>query len=196
VAHGLDDAPLAGVGPQCRQAILDLIGVLVFLLPFCVVVWLWGFAYVQRAWMLREGSANPGGMPGLYILKTFILVFDVLAMLAALVLLGLITCVIITGINITGGLIMAMVYGNLTLLQAFEKYTVLTIGDGLVAQIPALADLERGGIVGAVTITGCVRESASPWFNGPFGFQLAEPVPLPFHPFKGQLKFFDVPGRW
>jgi len=61
-----------------RKAIMDLIGVLLFLLPFCAVVWLWGFEYVQRAWMLREGSANPGGMPGLYILKSFILVFVVL----------------------------------------------------------------------------------------------------------------------
>ena len=61
-----------------RKAIMDLIGVLLFLLPFCAVVWLWGFEYVQRAWMLREGSANPGGMPGLYILKGFILVFVVL----------------------------------------------------------------------------------------------------------------------
>lgn len=61
-----------------RKAIMDLVGVLLFLLPFCVVVWLWGFEYVQRAWMLREGSANPGGMPGLFILKGFILVFVVL----------------------------------------------------------------------------------------------------------------------
>jgi TRAP-type mannitol/chloroaromatic compound transport system permease small subunit len=61
-----------------RKAIMDLIGVLLFLLPFCAVVWIWGFEYVQRAWMLREGSANPGGMPGLYILKSFILVFVVL----------------------------------------------------------------------------------------------------------------------
>lgn len=61
-----------------RKAIMDLIGVLLFLLPYCAVVWLWGFEYVQRAWMLHEGSANPGGMPGLYILKTFILVFVVL----------------------------------------------------------------------------------------------------------------------
>jgi TRAP-type mannitol/chloroaromatic compound transport system permease small subunit len=61
-----------------RKAIMDLIGVLVFLLPFCTVVWLWSFEYVQRAWMLREGSANPGGMPGLFVLKSFILVFVVL----------------------------------------------------------------------------------------------------------------------
>lgn len=61
-----------------RKAIMDLVGVLLFLLPFCAVVWLWGFEYVGRAWMLREGSANPGGMPGLYVLKSFILVFVVL----------------------------------------------------------------------------------------------------------------------
>ena len=58
-----------------RKAVMDLIGVLLFLLPFCAVVWLWGFEYVQRAWLLREGSENPGGMPGLFILKAFILVF-------------------------------------------------------------------------------------------------------------------------
>ena len=70
-----------------RKAIMDMIGVLVFLLPFCVVVWLWGFEYVQRAWMLREGSANPGGMPGLYILKAFILVFVVLVALQGIAML-------------------------------------------------------------------------------------------------------------
>ncbi len=61
-----------------RKAVMDLVGVLLFLLPFCAVIGIWGFEYVQRAWMLREGSANPGGMPGLFILKTFILVFVVL----------------------------------------------------------------------------------------------------------------------
>ena len=54
---------------------------------------------------------------------------------------------IITGINIAGGLILAMVYGNLSLEQAFEKYTILTIGDGLVAQIPALLVSTSAGIL-------------------------------------------------
>ncbi len=66
------------------KALLDLIGVLLMLLPFCAVVWIWGFDFVQRSWMLREGSANPGGMPGLYILKSFILVFVVLVALQGL----------------------------------------------------------------------------------------------------------------
>ena len=54
---------------------------------------------------------------------------------------------IITGINIAGGLVLAMVYGNLDLSQAFEKYTILTIGDGLVAQIPAILVSTSAGIL-------------------------------------------------
>jgi hypothetical protein len=54
---------------------------------------------------------------------------------------------IITGINIVGGLLMGMVYRNLTSAQAFEKYTILTIGDGLVAQIPALLVSTAAGIL-------------------------------------------------
>lgn len=50
----------------------------------------------------------------------------------------------------------------------------------------------RGGIVGEVEITGCVQESTSQWFNGPFGFQLADGKPLPFRPLRGKLGFFEV----
>jgi TRAP-type mannitol/chloroaromatic compound transport system permease small subunit len=57
------------------KAWLDMIGVLVFLFPFAWVVWNYTFTFVQRSWRLMEPSANPGGMPGLWVLKTFILVF-------------------------------------------------------------------------------------------------------------------------
>jgi len=67
-----------------RKALLDLVGVVLFLLPFCAVIWIWGSDYVYRSWGLREGSANPGGMPGLYVLKTFILVFVILVALQGL----------------------------------------------------------------------------------------------------------------
>lgn len=46
--------------------------------------------------------------------------------------------IIITIINIAGGLIMGMVVRGDSLSSAFETYTILTIGDGLVSQIPAL----------------------------------------------------------
>lgn len=60
-----------------RKAWLDLLGVFIFLLPFAYVVWAYSLVFVQRSWGLYEASANPGGMPGLFILKTFILVFAV-----------------------------------------------------------------------------------------------------------------------
>ncbi|MCB9877677.1 MAG: flagellar biosynthesis protein FlhA [Planctomycetes bacterium] len=54
---------------------------------------------------------------------------------------------IITGINIAGGLILGMIYRGMSPGQAFEEYTILTIGDGLVAQIPALLISTSAGIL-------------------------------------------------
>lgn len=45
---------------------------------------------------------------------------------------------IITGINLIGGIVMGMVYGGLSINDALSKYTILTIGDGLSSQIPSL----------------------------------------------------------
>ena len=41
---------------------------------------------------------------------------------------------IITGINIIGGIAMGMLYGGMTINEALSKYTILTIGDGLSAR--------------------------------------------------------------
>ena len=67
--------------PIRRKAIADLIGVVVFLIPFMIVVLVYGLPFVQRSWRIYEGSANIGGMPGLFILKTFILAFAILVLL-------------------------------------------------------------------------------------------------------------------
>ena len=66
------------------KAIADLIGVAIFLMPFMVVVYIYGMPFVQRSWNLLENSANVGGMPGLYILKSFIIIFAVLVALQGL----------------------------------------------------------------------------------------------------------------
>jgi hypothetical protein len=58
----------------------------------------------------------------------------------------------------------------------------------------AFDNLPRGGIIGSVNLVDCVRQSKSPWFQGPNGFVLRDQKPLPFVPFKGQLGFFEVPG--
>lgn len=46
--------------------------------------------------------------------------------------------IIITLVNLIGGLMIGMFQHNLTAAQSAQVYTILTIGDGLVAQIPAL----------------------------------------------------------
>ncbi len=46
--------------------------------------------------------------------------------------------IIITLINVIGGLIIGMISFNLSIGESAEKFTTLSIGDGLVSQIPAL----------------------------------------------------------
>jgi hypothetical protein len=60
-----------------------------------------------------------------------------------------------------------------------------------VRMLPEFDELKRGGIVGVVRLVKCVRLSTSPWFQGRFGFVLAEPYPIPFVPCPGQLNFFE-----
>lgn len=45
---------------------------------------------------------------------------------------------IITFINVIGGTIMGVMNGGLSAMEALQKYGILTIGDGLVSQVPSL----------------------------------------------------------
>lgn len=45
---------------------------------------------------------------------------------------------IITAVNIVGGIAMGVLRQNMEMADALNKYTILTIGDGLVSQIPSL----------------------------------------------------------
>jgi len=55
--------------------------------------------------------------------------------------------IIIMLINIIGGLIIGVLQHDLSFAQAAQTYTLLTIGDGLVAQVPALIISTAAGIV-------------------------------------------------
>ena len=55
--------------------------------------------------------------------------------------------IIILLVNIVGGLVVGMVQHNLDIATAAKYYTLLTIGDGLVAQIPALLISTAAGMV-------------------------------------------------
>ncbi len=54
---------------------------------------------------------------------------------------------VITAINIIGGLIIGVLQKGMPILDAAETYAILTIGDGLVSQIPALLISTAAGIV-------------------------------------------------
>jgi flagellar biosynthesis protein FlhA len=55
--------------------------------------------------------------------------------------------VLITGINIVGGIFIGVVQRGLPLTQAASTYTILTVGEGLVAQIPALIVSTAAGLM-------------------------------------------------
>ncbi|MCB1958998.1 MAG: flagellar biosynthesis protein FlhA [Rhodocyclaceae bacterium] len=55
--------------------------------------------------------------------------------------------ILILLINVAGGLVVGVMQHDMPLAQAAENYTLLTIGDGLVAQIPALIISVAAGLV-------------------------------------------------
>jgi flagellar biosynthesis protein FlhA len=54
---------------------------------------------------------------------------------------------VITAINLLGGLAIGVLRDHMSLAQAVETYSLLTVGDGLVSQIPALLVSTGAGIV-------------------------------------------------
>jgi len=58
-----------------------------------------------------------------------------------------IAAIIIMLVNILGGFIIGMVQKNLELMDALQKYTLLTVGAGLAVQIPALLVSSASGLI-------------------------------------------------
>ena len=84
--HVRCDVFYAAATPR-RKAQVDLIGVFVFLLPMCAMIAWVAWPYVAAAWAVREGSPEGSlGIPGVYLLKSTILVFAGLVALQGLAL--------------------------------------------------------------------------------------------------------------
>ena len=74
---------------------------------------------------------------------------------------------IITLVNITGGILIGVASYGLTLGQAANNYTILTIGDGLVTQIPALVvSLAAGLLVTKGSSQGAANEAVLAQLSG------------------------------
>ena len=80
-AHVRVDVLYGRLSPK-RQALIDLVGTLLFLLPFCALM-LWAtLPAVAESWAVREGSPDPGGLPR-YPIKALVPVAFVLLGLQA-----------------------------------------------------------------------------------------------------------------
>jgi len=81
---------------------------------------------------------------------------------------------IITAINVVGGITIGVLQKEMTVVKAVQTYSILTIGDGLISQIPALLISITSGI-----IVTRVSTEESPNLGGDIGTQmLAQPKAL------------------
>lgn len=64
-----------------RKAIVNLLGTLLLLLPVMTFITLVSWHFVIESWQTLESSMESGGLPFLYILKTFILLFSITMLL-------------------------------------------------------------------------------------------------------------------
>ena len=61
-------------GKPKTKAWVNLIGGILFLLPWCVVVLQVAYRYAQNSFLINESSSQPGGLPALYLLKSAIFI--------------------------------------------------------------------------------------------------------------------------
>lgn len=75
--------------PPRRRAVVDVLGVLLFLLPFCAYLVVESWDFVAASWSIREASRESGGLPYPFVpmLKSVLLVMPVLLSLQGLSLL-------------------------------------------------------------------------------------------------------------
>lgn len=67
------------------RAWVDLLGTLFLLTPVSVFLLISSWGYVADAWSIREGSREAGGIPGVWLLKSLLVVMPLLMLLQGLV---------------------------------------------------------------------------------------------------------------
>jgi TRAP-type mannitol/chloroaromatic compound transport system permease small subunit len=54
------------------KAWVNLVGALIFVIPFAYLIAFYGYSYAMDAYTMGEGSGDPGGLPYRYIIKSVI----------------------------------------------------------------------------------------------------------------------------
>ena len=63
---------------------VDRLGTLLLLMPMMVVILIASFGYVTQSWSIAEGSTELSGLPGLFLLKSLLLVMPMLVLVVGL----------------------------------------------------------------------------------------------------------------
>ena len=63
--------------------LIEQIGLIIFIVPFCLFVIYESSSMIIRSWVMLESSSEPGGLPIVFILKTSIYIFSFLILLQA-----------------------------------------------------------------------------------------------------------------
>jgi TRAP-type mannitol/chloroaromatic compound transport system permease small subunit len=76
-AHVRVDIFYTRMSPR-KRALVDFMGTLLFLVPFCLFILITAWPYVATSWKLLEGSREAGGLPLVFLLKSLIIVMPTL----------------------------------------------------------------------------------------------------------------------
>ncbi len=63
------------------RAWVNLLGTLLLLYPLSIYIFVVSWDYVRESWLVLEGSREAGGLPGVFLLKTLILILPVTLLL-------------------------------------------------------------------------------------------------------------------
>jgi TRAP-type mannitol/chloroaromatic compound transport system permease small subunit len=71
--HVRVDIFYAKMSPQ-KKAIVNLLGYLLFLIPFCIIIMKGCIPYIKVSYLMHEKSTDPGGLPMRYVSKSLIMI--------------------------------------------------------------------------------------------------------------------------
>lgn len=69
---------------ESQKGWVNFIGTLIFLIPFCLVIIWTSIPFVIDAWQISESSAEPGGLPHRFLVKSTIPIGAILLLIQAL----------------------------------------------------------------------------------------------------------------
>lgn len=82
-AHVRVDVLYRSLRPR-NQALINILGDLFLLWPFCGLLIFEAWPYVMDSWEIREGSSQANGLEAIFLLKSFLIVFPSLMILQSL----------------------------------------------------------------------------------------------------------------